>query len=206
MNKPVNDLAINSKKVNCNDIFICLKGANFDAHTFIPDVLARGCQILIIQSTIDLTSIPSTVTVVKVTNTRLVLAKLSAFHFNYSCQKLTCIAITGTKGKSSTAWIIKQLLKHNQQPTGLIRTDGIFYNNFKIPTQNTTPESYDLHKYLVQMLQANIKYVVIEVSSQAQKLKRTAGIFLIMRYLLIFQLIISVKMNITTLMNTYNVN
>lgn len=172
----IDDLVINSKKATATSLFICLKGANFDAHNFIFDALKNGCHTIIIQENIDLNAIPAHITIIKVADTRLVLAQLSAFHFDYPAKKLTCIAVTGTKGKSSTAWIIKQLLEAQNLPTGLIGTDGIFYHNLKIPTQNTTPESYDLQKYLAQMVNSKIKFVVLEVSSQAQKLKRTAGI------------------------------
>ena len=124
-----------------------------------------------------LTSIPDNVAVISVASTRYALALMSAAFFAYPARKLTTIALTGTKGKTTTACMIKSILEAANRRAGLIGTMGIMIDDELALSPNTTPESYELHKALAKMVAAECDYAIVEVSSQGLKLNRTAGIF-----------------------------
>ena len=105
----------------------------------------------------------------------MALARLSAAFFSHPAEKMKIIGITGTKGKTTSSHMLKNLLEKNAK-VGLIGTNGITIGNIHRPTLNTTPESYELHKTFKECLDAGCEYVVMEVSSQAVKMKRTEGI------------------------------
>ncbi len=113
---------------------------------------------------------------VLVEDTRYALAQISAAYFGYPAKKLKVIGITGTKGKTTTTFMIRSILEHAGIPTGLIGTIEVIIGDKHIPAHNTTPESYEVQEYFAQMVEAGCKVVVMEVSSQGLKLHRTAGI------------------------------
>ena len=111
-----------------------------------------------------------------VEDTRYALALISAAYFGYPAKKLKVIGITGTKGKTTTTFMIRSILEHAGISTGLIGTIEVIIGDKHIPAHNTTPESYEVQEYFAQMVEAGCKVVVMEVSSQGLKLHRTAGI------------------------------
>lgn len=120
--------------------------------------------------------VPAGTAVVLVEDTRYALALISAAYFGYPAKKLKVIGITGTKGKTTTTFMIRSILEHAGVPTGLIGTIEVIIGDKHIPAHNTTPESYEVQEYFAQMVEAGCKVVVMEVSSQGLKLHRTAGI------------------------------
>lgn len=169
----VTDVVYDSRKAEAGCVFIALTGAKYDAHEFIPQVLEKGVRVLVVEK-----EIPAYegVTVIRVENTRYALALISAAFFDHPAEKLVMIGITGTKGKTTTAFMTKAILEKAGYRTGIIGTIGAFYGDVKIETKNTTPESYELHRIFSQMLAAGCTHVVMEVSSQAFMTHRVAGI------------------------------
>ena len=155
-------------------IFVCIKGFSADGHIFAPHAYGNDCRVFIAERPLD--DMPPDATVLTVKSTRLALAQLSCALYGDPSRELAVIGITGTKGKTTTALMIKQVLDRAGIPTGYIGSNGIEYGDCKIETTNTTPESYKLQMYLRKMADAGIKCVAMEVSSQALYLSRTAGI------------------------------
>lgn len=169
----VDEVAYDSRKACKGAAFICIKGTKVDSHAFIPSVLAAGAKVLVTEQHVDA---PEDVTVIRVEQGREALARLSAARFGYPARKMTMIGITGTKGKTTTAHMVKAILEAAGEKTGMIGTNGVFIGTNRYPTVNTTPESYDLHRYFAQMAEEGCTHCVMEVSSQAFKMHRVDGI------------------------------
>lgn len=173
----VTTLTADSRKVIEGSVFVCIVGAASDGHSFISQVIEKCCSALIVQDgcNVDLTGV-SDVTVISVANTRYALAMMSAKYFGEPAKELVTVGITGTKGKTTTTYMIKNVLEKCGIKTGLIGTIETIVGDERIPSKNTTPESYQIHETFRNMADAGCKAVVMEVSSQGLKLDRTAGI------------------------------
>lgn len=169
----VKDVVYDSRKAAPGSVFVCMAGSRVDSHRFVPQVLEAGVKVLAVEQPV---SAPSNVTVIQVENGREALALLSAARFGHPAEKLTMIGVTGTKGKTTTTHMIKTILETAGKKTGMIGTNGVYIGGEHYPTVNTTPESYALHQYFAQMVEAGCEYCVMEVSSQAMKMYRVAGI------------------------------
>ncbi len=166
-------LCANSRSAQENSMFVCISGAVSDGHNFAQTAYTKDCRIFVSERKLEL---PDDAFVIITKNTRVALAQLSAAFFNYPANEMTVIGITGTKGKTTSSLLIYNILKKCNIPVGYIGSNGIYYADKQINTVNTTPESYDLHKYMREMLDNGIKTVVMEVSSQALKMARVHGI------------------------------
>lgn len=169
----ITSVEYNSAKVIENTLFICIKGFQVDGHTFIADALSKGASAFIVE---ELPVDTSNATFIQVTDSREALAIVAAAWFGYPAEKMTMIGLTGTKGKTTTAFMTKKILEEAGHKVGMIGTVGAFIGDEKIETKNTTPESFELHSLFTKMLEAGCSHVVMEASSQGFKLKRTAGI------------------------------
>lgn len=169
----ISTLANDSRKVENGSAFVCISGAIVDGHEFIEDVAAKGAAAVIVEKEVEA---PEGVTVIRVEDTRYALALMSAAYFGYPAEKLKVIGITGTKGKTTTTYMIKSILEDVGHKVGLIGTIEAIIGDRKIPAANTTPESFTIHQYFAEMLKAGCDSVVMEVSSQGLMLHRTAGI------------------------------
>lgn len=170
----VEEVIYDSRKAAAKTVFVCLRGANVDSHRFIPDVIERGTSVIVSEEEVEA---PDHVTVLKVKNGRNALSLLSAARFGYPARKMTTIGVTGTKGKTTTTYMIKAILEACGQKTGLIGTNGALIAEEHFPTQNTTPESYILQEYFAKMVEAGCRYMVMEVSSQSYLMNRVDGLF-----------------------------
>ena len=168
----ITDLCYDSRKVTKDCAFICLEGTQVDGHDFIDTAIKKGASTIFIEKDIE---VSQPVTVIKLSNTRKDLSLLSINYFDNPASKLTMIGITGTKGKTTTSWMIKNILEEEGKKVGVIGTMGVFIGNNHYETINTTPESYEIQKYLKEMVNQNIEYAVMEVSSQALKVGRIEG-------------------------------
>lgn len=173
----VTDLVYDSRKLTENGVFdnwvfVCIKGAVYDGHDYLDQVIDKGAIAIIVEKDV---SVPKDVTVIKVANSRQALAHLSAAYFDYPATKLTTIGITGTKGKTTTSYIIKSVLEKNGIKTGLIGTIETIIGDQVIPAVNTTPESYVIQETFAKMVEARCQCVVMEASSQGFKLNRVDG-------------------------------
>ena len=169
----VKGLAYDSRKVSEGFAFACISGSMQDGHDFIPEVVKKGAKVLVVQKEVEA---PEDVTVIRVKNTRLALALMSAAWFDYPAEKLKTIGITGTKGKTTTSYMIKSILEQGGIKTGLIGTIEVIIGDRRQDAKNTTPESYDIQEFFAKMAEAGLSAVVMEVSSQGLKLDRVAGI------------------------------
>ena len=169
----ITTLINDSRKVENGSAFVCISGAVSDGHKFIPDVAAKGAAAVIVEREAEA---PENVTVIRVKDTRYALALMSAAYFGYPAEKLKVIGITGTKGKTTTTYMIKSILDSVGYNVGLIGTIEAIIGDKRIPAANTTPESYTIQQYFAQMVEAGCDCVVMEVSSQGLMLHRTAGI------------------------------
>ena len=168
----ITTLVYDSRKVEKGSVFVCISGTVRDAHGFIPDVVEKGAAAVIVEKDV---TVPEGVTVVKVADSRLALACMSAAYFDYPSKKLKTIGITGTKGKTTTTYMVKSILESAGIKTGLIGTIETIIGDEHIPSANTTPESYVVQEYFYRMVEAGMDAVVMEVSSQALMLHRVAG-------------------------------
>lgn len=168
----ISTLVYDSRKVEKNSAFVCISGSVRDAHEFIPDVVKAGAAVVVVEKDVK---VDEHVTVVKVENTRLALACMSAAYFGHPAEKLKTIGITGTKGKTTTTYMIKSILEASGIKTGLIGTIEIIIGDKHISAKNTTPESYAVQEYFHEMVEAGMQAVVMEVSSQGLMLHRVSG-------------------------------
>ena len=169
----ITTLINDSRKVETGSVFVCISGAVSDGHQYIPDVAAKGAAAVVVERDVE---VPGNVTVIRVEDTRYALALMSAAYFGYPAEKLKVIGITGTKGKTTTTYMIKSILDSVGYKVGLIGTIEAIIGDKKIPAANTTPESYTIQQYFAQMVEEGCDCVVMEVSSQGLMLNRTAGI------------------------------
>lgn len=169
----ITELVNDSRKVCEGSAFVCIRGAIVDGHEFIEEVCKNGAKALIVEQEVEA---PEDVTVIHVEDTRYALALASAAYFGYPADQLHVIGITGTKGKTTTTYMIKSILEGVGHRVGLIGTIEAIIGEEVIPAKNTTPESFTIHQYFRKMVDAGCDTVVMEVSSQGLMLHRTAGI------------------------------
>ncbi|MEE0969935.1 MAG: UDP-N-acetylmuramoyl-L-alanyl-D-glutamate--2,6-diaminopimelate ligase [Clostridia bacterium] len=169
----ITSVCCDSRKAGKGALFVCIKGAVFDGHNYAAAAYERGCRIFVAEKELEL---PLDALVLISDNTRIALAEISHCFFGYPSETLKVIGITGTKGKTTTAHMIYHVLCDNGIKAGYIGTNGVMYNGEFYETVNTTPESYDLALYMRKMLDAEVKYLVLEVSSQAIYLDRIHGV------------------------------
>lgn len=172
----VRDIIYDSRKIAPETMFVCMVGAVTDGHKYIPDAVEKGASVIVLEKEEEAAQIPENITVLKVASARLALALMSAALFDHPARKLVTIGLTGTKGKTTTTYMIKKVLEMAGKKVGLIGTIGAMIGEEHLPSKNTTPESYELHRMFAAMVEAGCEYVVMEVSSQGLKLDRTAGI------------------------------
>jgi len=171
----ITEVVYDSRKISEGCVFICIEGANFDGHDFAPEAVRLKAAALVVQKDIPLPE-DADICQIRVEDTRYALALISAAYFDHPAGKLTTIGVTGTKGKTTTTYLIKHMLESAGHKTGLIGTIETIVGDEHIPSKNTTPESYVLQEYFSKMVEAGIEAVVMEVSSQALMMHRTAGI------------------------------
>lgn len=172
LDKEITDLVYDSRKAATDSLFVCVKGTTVDGHGFAADVVQKGATVLVVSEDVN---VPETVTVIKVADTRYALALLSAAWFDYPAEQLKVIGITGTKGKTTTTYMVKSILEGAGYKVGLIGTIEAIIGDKVIPSANTTPESYLIQKYFREMADIGCDCCVMEVSSQGLMMHRTAG-------------------------------
>lgn len=167
------DIAYDSRKIKPGMLFAAIDGTVVDGHKFIPDVIEKGASVLVVEKDVEIKD--RDITVVKVKNGRAALSRMSAAFFDYPAEKMISIGITGTKGKSTVTYMIRDIIEKSGKTCGIVGTIGVAINGKITPTEHTTPESYDLQKYFSDMVEAGCDYMVMEVSSQGIKMDRVAG-------------------------------
>lgn len=173
-NPDIADVIYDSRRVTPGTAFVCLKGYTSDGHRYAKSAVEQGASALVISDDLDF-AVPDEVAVVKTDDTRLALALMSRRFFGVPEQELMTVAITGTKGKTTTTAMIAEIFEQAGIKTGTIGTLGVVYGGNTYKTDNTTPESYEIQKAMRDMINAGCKAMVIEASSIGLKHSRLAG-------------------------------
>jgi len=171
-NLEIQALCYDSRKVVEGSVYVCIPGTVTDGHDYIEQSIQAGAVALVVTREV---SVPDSITVIRIEDARLGLALMSAAYFSYPARKLKVIGITGTKGKTTTVYMMKSILENAGYKVGLIGTIEMLIGEESIPSHNTTPESYVIQESFSKMLEAGCDICVMEVSSQGLMMKRTAG-------------------------------
>lgn len=175
-NIDITDVVNDSRKIEEGSLFFCIVGANSDGHDYAMQALQSGARALVVQKDIDLSSFEGEMpAIIRVEDSRYAMAFISAAFYGNPAQEMKIIGITGTKGKTTTTYMVKSILEDAGFKVGLVGTIETTYGDIHIPSANTTPESLQLQKTFRDMADAGVSVVVMEVSSQALKLHRTQG-------------------------------
>ncbi|MDZ8117119.1 UDP-N-acetylmuramoyl-L-alanyl-D-glutamate--2,6-diaminopimelate ligase [Pontiella agarivorans] len=162
-----------SRKVKPGDLFVAVSGYQLDGSEFITQAVSGGATVVVSENRLDL---GSGVAHVQVSDSRKALAEISAVFYGELSKKMKVIGVTGTNGKTTTTYMIRDILRHAGYKTGLLGTVAYEIGGRSIPASRTTPEAPDIHSMFAQMDEAGCEYVVMEVSSHALALKRVHGI------------------------------
>lgn len=166
------------RQIKQGSLFVAIKGYEVDGHTFINKAIEKGAKAIIFEEGANYKDFMSAkgVTLIMAPNTRLALAKCSCNFFDNPSKKMKVIGITGTKGKTTTSFMLKAILEKQGKKVGLIGTIGIYFEDKLIENSDrTTPESNKLQQVLALMYKSGIEVVIMEVSSQSLKLDRVTG-------------------------------
>ncbi len=170
-NLNIENLSNNSKQKNTHGLYFCLKGSKVDGHNLAEEAINNGAECLVVERYLDLP-----VTQILVDNARLAMANLSASFYEFDKSKIKFIGVTGTNGKTTTSFMVRDILKSLGCRVGMIGTEGIYNGEIKMPNPMTTPDPIELHKYIHDMDLNNIEYVVMEVSAHALALNKVDSI------------------------------
>ncbi|MCX8034219.1 MAG: UDP-N-acetylmuramoyl-L-alanyl-D-glutamate--2,6-diaminopimelate ligase [Thermodesulfovibrio sp.] len=167
-----NDVRYNSKDTGKGSLFVAIAGHNMDGHNFIDDALDRGAIAVVYEKGRYKPLNNDNVVWIGVNDSREALAWIASRFYGSPSHSLHLIGITGTNGKTTTSFLIREILRKNGKKTGLIGTIKYLIDEEEITAQHTTPESLQFQKLLHEMLQRGIEYVISEVSSHALSLRR----------------------------------
>lgn len=170
----ITEVVNDSRKITMGCLFLCIEGTNFDGHSVALQAYEQGAAALLVQKEVDLPK-DADMTVIRVEDTRYAMAFIAAAYFGNPAEKMKVIGITGTKGKTTTTYLVKSILEHAGWKVGLVGTIEAIIGDKHIPANNTTPESFTLQNYFAQMVEAGCDAVVMEVSSQGLMMHRTQG-------------------------------
>ena len=171
----ITSIQYDSRLVEPGSLFVCIRGFRQDGHTFIPDAAARGAAAVMVESDPGTLAIPPGVTVVRVPDARAVLAQAAARFFEYPSRALQLVGVTGTNGKTTTAYLVEAILTAAGLTAGLLGTIEYRCGTVTFPGERTTPESSDLQRLLRRMVELKATAAVMEVSSHSLALHRVDG-------------------------------
>ena len=177
------DLEISSvecdyRPVKKGSLFVAIKGYEVDGHSFITKAIEKGAVAIIFEEGANYKEFMTNkdITYIMAPNTRFALSLCSCNFYNNPSKKMKVIGITGTKGKTTTSFMLKKILEKQGKKVGLIGTIAIYIGDQKVKNSDrTTPESNKLQEILDKMYQLGVEVVIMEVSSQSLKLDRVAG-------------------------------
>lgn len=172
--REISDIVYDSRKVQPDCLFVCIPGAKADGHTYAAQAVKAGAAAILAEREVALPE-GADVTVIRVDNTCYAMAFVSAAFFDYPAEQMKIIGVTGTKGKTTTTYLVRSILEQAGRKVGLIGTIEIIIGETHIHAENTTPQSYLVQKYFRMMADAGCDTVVMEVSSQGLMLHRTQG-------------------------------
>lgn len=172
-NVSIQDITADSRAVKPNSLFIALDGATVDGHNYIDKAVDAGAVAVIVSKPV---TVPADVCVITVDDTRQAMMVCVPYFFDYPANRMRMVGVTGTNGKTTTTHMIRHILKAQGFKVGVIGTVHIMIGDMSYPIHNTTPDVVDLQHILHQMVQENMEYCVMEVSSHALALGRVSGV------------------------------
>lgn len=172
-NVSIQDITADSRAVKPNSLFIALDGATVDGHNYIGKAVDAGAVAVIVSKPV---TVPADVCVITVDDTRQAMMVCVPYFFDYPANRMRMVGVTGTNGKTTTTHMIRHILKAQGFKVGVIGTVHIMIGDTSYPIHNTTPDVVDLQHILHQMVQENVEYCVMEVSSHALALGRVSGV------------------------------
>src|SRR5438046_3676313 len=172
LDRPVENIAYDSRRVQRNSLFAALRGGKTDGHQFIGQAIDKGASVIVAERENN----DPRITCLVVENTRAALADFSASFYGHPARKLKLAAVTGTNGKTTTTFLIKHICENAGLRCGLIGTVRYEIGDRILPAIRTTPESLDLQELLAQIANAGCKAAAMEISSHALAQERTRGI------------------------------
>lgn len=178
LNLDITNIHSDSRKIKEGGLFIAINGFTKNGIDFIPNAIENGAIAIIVEPEVDVNSVklPANIPIISVKNTRKALAIVACEFYDNPSKKLKLIGITGTKGKTTTTFMVKSILQKHGLSVGLIGSIAVYVDDEKIEdTDRTTPESIEIQKHLAMMVERHVDVAIIEVSSQAMKLDRVAG-------------------------------
>jgi UDP-N-acetylmuramoyl-L-alanyl-D-glutamate--2,6-diaminopimelate ligase len=173
LDREIAGIVYDSRRVTPGMVFVAIPGAHVDGHDYINSAIDRGAAAIICER--NGFSSPRA-TKIKVPDVREALARAAASYYQYPSTKLQVIGVTGTNGKTTVAFMVKELLETAGIKTGLLGTVRYEIGDRVIPAQRTTPEALEVQQMMAQMVSSGCKACVMEVSSHALEQKRVAGI------------------------------
>ncbi len=173
VDREVAGLTYDSRRVTPGMVFVAIPGQHVDGHEFVGTAVERGATAVICERN---KIVPGRVTKIQVNDVREAMACAARSYFQHPSSKLKVIGVTGTNGKTTVAFMIKAILESADIKTGLMGTVRYEIGDRVIPAQRTTPESIEVQQMMAQMLKADCKACVMEVSSHALDQKRVHGV------------------------------
>lgn len=171
METEIQTLQANSRMTTDHGLFFCVPGARFDAHEYAPEAVRNGCVALVVDHYVDV-DVPQ----VKVSNVRAAMARMSAAFYDHPARRMKLVGVTGTKGKTTTSYMIKAIFEQAGYRCGLIGTTGNMIGQKRIKSNYTTPDPIELHRDLRAMADAGTQVVIMEVSAHAIDMYRLDGL------------------------------
>jgi len=167
----ISELCVDSKRATPGALFFCTPGLHMDAHDFAPQAVEKGASALVVER-----FLPLDVPQVKVEDVRVAVSYVASEYFGNPSEKLMMLGITGTKGKTTTSFLVKAIMEAAGVKTGLIGTVCSMIGDETIPNRLTTPDPIETQTLLRRMVDAGMECVIMEVSAHALDMHRLAGV------------------------------
>ncbi len=168
----IRGISYDSRTIRPGDLFVAISGMQLDGHDFVDEAAKKGASLVLVEQHIPNLNLPQVITA----NTRYALGLISANFYDHPCQKLRVLGVTGTNGKTTTTYLVKSILEQAGYKVGLIGTIQTLIGDVALESGRTTPESLDLQRLFSEMVDQQTDYAIMEVSSHALDLHRTAGV------------------------------
>lgn len=172
VNKDIEFITHDSRRVRKNTLFVCICGTRVDGNKFIPQAIKAGACAIMTEQDVQ---VPDDITVIKVPDIHKAIEMAVPYFYDYPGKKMRMIGVTGTNGKTSSTYMLRDILRSAGYKVGVIGTIKIMIEDEEMPIHNTTPDVIDLQEILAMMYAKHIDYVVMEVSSHALAMNRVAG-------------------------------
>jgi len=173
---PIAEVTADSRRVVPGALFVAVSGGKADGHDFLSDAVAAGCRAVVVERPAAAVGMPVPVPVIRVADSRVALGQLVAAWYGNPAARVVTIGITGTNGKTTTAYLVEAILQAAGHRPGLIGTVEYRCAGFRRPAALTTPDAEQLQNLLADMVAAGVTHVVMEASSHALDQGRLAGV------------------------------